>query len=184
MPIIVNRNHHDHPLMLDGEEVLLQITRMGFRAFEEFSATFQRIAERRDAVKPDLAAMTPEARAEWERTDKDEEDEALEFLQGAVRTWVAVAPGQIVDDANIDIRTGQELLDLYGTRHDVMFELLSAIWLTHKLSPAQKKALRSRLASGATSAAHVPSPDGASPAPTAAEPVAPEDGTASGTVAA
>lgn len=148
------RTYHPHTLTIDGEPVKFRFARFDVNQAADFNLAFARYGGARpESIDSEDPAYEREVRA---------------WLESVYTAYVAVEPGEIVlEDEGRDVTSGTDFLRLYGGRFDVLFEVLTALWLHNTLTADQKKAWRSRSGSANGSIDKFESsrrPDGGAPA--------------------
>lgn len=190
---ILLRNYYDRDIAIDdvtGEATLpIRVRRFSpdqLLAFKEGwsrceDPPSQRVIYRKDSedgVSMDevrrrrLVEMTVEEREQFERAAADDEKFAQGFCREQIAAHVWVHPDvdlQLQDEGgNLrPVRTGADLVAVFGGNFSMLMTLTAAILLENTLSPEKKRALRLRSASRSSSDAPPPS-TGDAPAATAA----------------
>lgn len=124
-----------------------------------------------------LELEQPEALAAFEKQAAVEEEFSQQFMREALRQYVSVEVNQLMmGDGRTPLTTGEQLLDRFGGRADVLQAVLQAIQIENTLSEDQKKRLRLRFASASSSDESTRVAPGGGPA-TTADAVAPSSST-------
>jgi hypothetical protein len=94
-----------------------------------------------------LVEMTDDERKRYDALDAEDEAFSKKFLAESIRQYVTVEDGELsYEDENgeeVTVRTGVQLLKLYGARRDVLAQLIRAIWQENTVSANTKKVWRS-----------------------------------------
>ncbi len=129
------------------------------------------------------AERPPEERDQILAEERAEDEHGDAFALEAISAYVRAEPDQIYDeDAGRYVTEGADLVRIFGSRRDVLLDLIAEIYLQNQLSTADKKKWLSRFDSGAGSSASASAP-GERPEPTA-PPAAPEASASSEAVTA
>ena len=143
--------YHDSSFPLDDVIVPIRIKRL---TKDESLALSKEWNASTTSVGPD--ALTSEARAEAQ----------MAFAAAKIPLYVRVPEGELTDEDDLPVTSGQQVVDLLGARQDVMIGIASLIMLENRVSAAQKKVLRSQLGSALGWPAWISAPSGDAPAPT------------------
>lgn len=131
--------------VIDGEIIPIAITRLNPDQAVQFNQDFSRMARAATKAVPDNE--TPDQRAARELAAEEAERAAKKFLATAIGDYVAVEAGHIfVDDAQESITKGDDLVRLFGSRDDVLSDLLMQIFMENRLNAEQKANWRVRFA--------------------------------------
>lgn len=126
-----------------------------------------------------LDEMTPSVRADYDALVVREDAEESAFIEDTVRTFVTLAPDQVVmvdaEGNETSLTSGDDVLRIFGANLSDMRALVQQVYFENRLSEDRKKALRSLFASDVSSDAPAKDPVGNAPEATAV----PADGKAS-----
>jgi len=185
---------------IDGELLKVRIQKLTIDQWTRFVHEFERLGKvflkdkldlrprsgEEDLTAEEIAArrygeLSAEARAAREVEELAEAERGNQFAKDVIAQYVTLEPDQVFDeDANQYLTTGAEMLEHFGSRPDVLRDLVAEIFLQNRLSEEDKKKLSLLRVSLRTW--NEPTPDrGTRPASTA-EP-APNAATASDAVA-
>lgn len=183
---------HKSTIYIDGEACRLRIHKLAVGEFTKFAHEFERLGKLHnaeqlelrprpdeDGLKPEqiaakrYGALSVEERRQLEAEEIAENDRSNEFAIESICKYVTLEPEQVYDeDAGRSITTGEEIVAHFGSRPDVLRDVVAEIFLVNRLSEADKKKLQLLRASMRTSSATAAA-TGNAPAPTAgsAEPL-------------
>lgn len=121
-----------------------------------------------------LAEMSADEREAFRKLEAREAEEAAEIAARAVETYVEVAPAlpdgtrqRVIIDGR-EIRTGADLVDVFGGSLPILSALAGLVRQEHQIAPDEKKGWRSRSGSSIGSEPNRPA-SGGSPAETAGD---------------
>jgi hypothetical protein len=175
-------------LQVDGESVKFKIRRLTQDEYTAFSMEFMRLGKLHEVEQLELRPhdederamserqleakhwheLAPEERVRREAQDKAEADRGNAFAAEVLTAYVTVEPDQIFDEeTGLMVTSGADLVRAYGSRPDVLSDLVGEIFLQNRLSADDKKKLQllRALRPGSTGPAMAP---GAKPEPIAA----------------
>lgn len=130
---------------------------------ETLTSTDRFVIDDEEIRRRRLVEMTAEQFAEYERVRACDQDVFTDFQDDAIRNYIRVPKGQLrltivnPDDAteeSVPVLTGDQFLQCFGGRPDVLRQVIVAIRETCSLTEAQKKTSRSR--SGSTTSSPGP----------------------------
>jgi hypothetical protein len=121
---------HNSSFPLDGQTVRVQVARLTKAVVLALGNAWQE------------AASGPDIPVGANRYAKQ-----VEFAEETIPLYLSVPPGELLRHDGSEVRTGAELVDLFGARQDIMIGLASLILMENRLGDAQKKVLRSQLGS-------------------------------------
>jgi hypothetical protein len=181
-------------ITVDGEPIVIRIKRMNHAEWFAFelarrragTPTIARFVSRRPdemARNPETQAFlesfesvcarrregwTAEEHAAFDAAVEADEREAEGFLLETFDRYVTVERGltEETDAGEVQVKTGLDLLRIFGARGDVLEEVLAAVWSENSLDAKKKAILQSQRASGSISTAPPPDPAGPRPATT------------------
>lgn len=103
----------------------------------EFVVPLEVVSQRR------LVEMTPEQRVEYDTLDAEDEKFAKVFITRAIVNYTQVPTGELEDEEGTPITTGADLVRMFGSRRDILLQLIVSIWAENTLSASEKKVQRS-----------------------------------------
>lgn len=118
-----------------------------------------------------VSEMSVETRARYEQLLAEDQAAEIALLTLALTDFVRVVPGQItahVGDQEIDVTTGAQLLEFFGSRVDVLFRIVAALRARSLVSDDQKNGFGSPSTSRPSSRERDQTVTGDVPAPIAA----------------
>lgn len=121
-------------LVIDGQTVNISIKRFSPSESLWFNGKFARLG----------AAATRSNKSE-PGEDQPREEEFPEFVEEAFAKFLTIEPGQVFVDDN-EIVTGKDFAHYFGSRDDVVAEVLMNIFFENKLNAEQKRNWKTRLA--------------------------------------
>jgi type II secretory pathway component HofQ len=119
--------------------------------------------------------MTPAERARYDEMDEAEERFSENFISETCRKYIRVVEGQnleAVDDfddpnaAPVAVRTGEDLINLFGGRQDLQRLMLRLVHMENEQDEPRKKVLRPLFGLGRSLGEHKTDQAGKIPAPT------------------
>lgn len=127
-------------ITIDGETIPIKIKRLDPSEALAFNRQFTRMGQAAIKQRAGDVTLSPE--------DEDQsEQKAKDFLVQAVSQFVTVEPGYIyLDDSDVPLTKGEDLVRTFGARDDVLSELLLLIFMENRLNAEQKETWKTRLA--------------------------------------
>lgn len=122
-----------------GPEQEKKLVTIGTQEIPVFVVSDEEIRDRR------IAEMSVEDQSEYHDRVREEMDFALKFLKDTLTRYVAVEPGQIIEEGPpvVDVTTGAQMLRLYGGRQEILGQLLTAVRTQNTWDEDSKKKWRS-----------------------------------------
>ena len=131
-------------IVIDGEDIAIRVKRLTPQESLNFKREFQRVSQPA-ATAPE--AETREQQAAREQQEYDLAVSAQGFVTKSISDYVTVEPGHLIeDDSQESFTDGGTLVRLFGSRDDVLQELLLIINFENRLNADQKTHWKSRLA--------------------------------------
>lgn len=193
-------SHHKSTLYIDGEPVKLRLAKLGVTEFTKFAHEFSRLGKMHNAEqlalrpRPDedgltqeqivakrFGELTPEERDRAEAQELADDERSNAFAIESITKYVTFEPDQVYDeDHNRSVTTGEQIVAHFGSRPDVLKDLVAEVFLMNRLSEADKKKLQLLRASLRTSNATAAAATGSAPAPTAESAVSSDSASSGG----
>ena len=146
--------HHRSTLYIDDEPCKFVFKKLSIDEDTAFNQEFERLGKKHRAEQLDLRpregeeglteaqieakryfALTAEDRAKFDAQDQAEADRGNQFAKDAIAAYVSAEPGQIFDeDEQRPVLTGEDLVRHFGSRPDVLRDLVGEIYLVNRLS--------------------------------------------------
>jgi hypothetical protein len=140
--------YHDSSFPLDGVVIRVRIHRL---------------------TKDEWIALTTQAQVASEPAigTGPHDDRFLAFCGDTIAAYVSVPYGVLVDGDDQPVTSGQQMVDLFWARQDVMLGLMRLVQIENSVSADQKKVSKSALGSALGWPEWIAKPNGDAPAPTA-----------------
>ena len=123
-------------LSIEGVEIAVRVKRMTNVEFDAFQSGMDRYGDPRGPQRPDETLEARQARVM----------EADAWIRQVLDAYLAIVPGELEHDGR-EITRGDDLLDIYGGRVDVLGQALMIVGAENRLTVEQKKTYKSELAS-------------------------------------
>jgi hypothetical protein len=145
---------YDLTMLIDNEPVRVHVQRL---SRDLVIALRQKVAdlEPRGTVEETDAQRAARTRA------------SFDYAEECIRAYVTFEPGDVTLDDGTDVVTGDQIVQAFYNRQDVLDALASAVYAENCLGAPQKKILKSSRRFSPGSTPSIPSPAGGAPVSTA-----------------
>lgn len=159
MPLNITKRE-PYVVTIDDERIRLHFKRMTVNEFETFEAFFTSYGKGRGQ-----GSAEPGPDEGWQAVAQRQADYNIAnagWILDAFEQFVSVESGDLTDEGEV-VTSGRRFVELFIGQTKMLTEVLAALYMENKLTPQQKKTLRSLLASETGSTPATAAASGAKP---------------------